>query len=129
MMNPREDDNLGLMICSHKRYALGDKHDFNFDNHNNWDEAKEGIMKQYKVAVILPLYLYDHSGITMATKPFSCRWDSGQVGFIVVPKEKIRNEYNVKRISKELLEKVSKVVESEVKSYDNYIMGNEEDED
>lgn len=126
-MNPREDDNLGLMICSHKRYNLGDKHDFNFDNHNNWDEAENAIKKQYDVAVILPLYLYDHSGITMATKPFSCRWDSGQVGFIVVSKKKIRDEYKVKRISNELIKKVTKVLEAEVKGYDNYIMGNDED--
>jgi hypothetical protein len=33
--------------------------------------------------VILPLYLYDHSGITMNVGGFSCPWDSGQVGYIV----------------------------------------------
>ena len=32
----------------------------------------------------LPLYLYDHSGITMSTGSFCDSWDSGQVGFISV---------------------------------------------
>ena len=40
--------------------------------------------------VILPLYLYDHSGITISTRPFSCPWDSGQVGWIYASKDTFR---------------------------------------
>jgi hypothetical protein len=36
---------------------------------------------------ILPVFMYDHSGITISTGPFSCPWDSGQVGIIYVTKE------------------------------------------
>jgi hypothetical protein len=100
--NPREDDNLGTMICSHKRYNLGDEKqskEFDFDEHNNWDEVEKALIKEHKTAIILPLYLYDHSGITMKTTPFSCRWDSGQVGFVYISKDKVRKEYNVKRIT------------------------------
>jgi hypothetical protein len=43
--------------------------------------------------VILPLYLYDHGGITMSTGSFGDPWDSGQVGFIYVSKEKARKEF------------------------------------
>ena len=91
--DPREDDNLGTMICFHGSYNLGDKHDYNHQDYNGWDEMKEAIIKNEDVGVILPLYLYDHSGITIATTPFSCRWDSGQVGFIIISKEKMRHEY------------------------------------
>ena len=42
--------------------------------------------------VILPLYLYDHSGITMSTGPFSCPWDSGQVGWIYASKKTFIDE-------------------------------------
>jgi len=31
---------------------------------------------------MLPLYLMDHSGITMSVGPFGCPWDSRQVGWI-----------------------------------------------
>ena len=37
------------------------------------------LVEQMDGMVILPLYLYDHSGITMNTCGFSCPWDSGQV--------------------------------------------------
>ena len=35
------------------------------------------LVEQMEGMVILPLYLYDHSGITMNTTGFSCPWDSG----------------------------------------------------
>ena len=40
------------------------------------------LLEQSGKFVILSLYLYDHSGITMNTTGFSCPWDSGQVGWI-----------------------------------------------
>ncbi len=121
--DPRNWDNLGLMVCSHKRYNLGDKHDFRFGDYGGWGEAKQALIKKYDAAIILPLYLYDHSGITMKTTPFSCPWDSGQVGFILISKAKIREEYSVKRITKELLDKVEKNLLCEVETYDQYLSG------
>ena len=52
-------------------------------------------------AVMLPLSLFDHSGITMNTTGFSCPWDSGQVGWIYISYEKIRKEYNWKNLTKQ----------------------------
>ena len=44
----------------------------------------------------MPLWLYDHGGISMScgrrTYPYSDRWDSGQVGWIVTFKKKIMEE-------------------------------------
>lgn len=68
--------------------------------------------------VILPLYLYDHSGITMNTGGFSCGWDSSQVGWIVCDKETINKEFDGDR------DKAEKCLESEVEVYDAYISGN-----
>jgi hypothetical protein len=114
--SPREWDNLGKMICFHGRYDLGDEHDFS-------REESQEFLKSKEICVSLPLYLYDHSGITMSTIPFGCNWDTFQVGFIYITKEKVRKEYNVKRINKELIEKVTKVLEGEVKTYDQYLTG------
>ena len=74
--------------------------------------------------IALPLYLYDHSGITMNTTGFHCPWDSGQVGWIIVKREKVREEFSKKRISKKLLDKVIEILRSEVGIYDSYIRGN-----
>ena len=121
--SPREWDNLGKMICFHSRYNLGDKHDYRSNDYSGWEEQRKDIEKKENVCVMLPLYLYDHSGITMNTTGFSCRWDSGQVGWIVVSKEQVRKEYGVKRINKELIEKVTNILENEVKIYDQYLTG------
>lgn len=46
--------------------------------------------------IILPLWIYDHSGITMScgdpVYPFTDQWDSSLVGWIVLPKEKALHE-------------------------------------
>jgi len=113
--NPRKWDNLGLMVCFHRRYNLGDTHEF------TPEETK--IIENNDNYISLPLYLYDHSGITMNTTGFSCRWDSGQVGIICVPREKVRKEFKVKRIGRQLYNKVIKILKAEVELYDKYIRG------
>jgi hypothetical protein len=123
--NPRTAwDNLGTMVCFHNRYDLGDKnHGYKSRDFNGWGELEKQIIKDHDPCVILPLYLYDHSGITMNTTGFSCRWDSGQVGFIFISKKKVREEYNLKRITKEWREKVQNYMVGEVETYDEYLTG------
>ena len=121
--NPRRWDNLGTMICFHRKYSLGDKHDYNHSNYGNWQEMKNDIIKSEDACVILPLYLYDHGGITMNTTGFSCPWDSGQVGWLFISKAKVRKEYNVKRINKKLIELVTSNLKGEVETYDQYLTG------
>ena len=78
--SPREWDNAGHMVCWHRHYNLGDKHKF-YDP-EDFEETAKDWKGNDRIAVILSLYLYDHSGITMSCSPFSCPWDSGQVGYI-----------------------------------------------
>ena len=111
--SPREWDNLGVMVCWHRSYKLGDEQ----------PKCKPSEWQIPKGSVKLPLYLYDHSGITMNTTGFSCPWDSGQVGFIFASPQSIRKEYGVKRISKKLREKVAMLLKAEVETYDQYLTG------
>lgn len=91
--NPRTAyGNLGTMTCFHRRYRLGDKHDIKHEDFNSWDELEQYLIESGKAEVILPLYLYDHSGITISTTPFNDRFDSGQVGFVWISLETIENE-------------------------------------
>ena len=98
--SPREWSNLSTMVCMHTQYTLGDKHDYHSTNYTGWDDLRAAIEREHDTAVILPLYLYDHSGITMRTEPFHCPWDSGQIGWTFISKKKVRKEYSTKRISK-----------------------------
>lgn len=119
--SPRQWDNLGTMFCFHRRYRLGDEHGVRSDDFSGWDEMETQFRKDY--AVVLPLYLYDHSALTISTRPFSCPWDSGQIGFIVASRNKILAEYGGKRLTKKTLELVEQVLEGEVRTYDQYLTG------
>lgn len=114
--SPREWDNLGTMACFHRRYNLGDKNTLN-------QEEVQDIYNNDKEYISLPLYLYDHSGITMNTTGFHCPWDSGQVGVIYVSRAKVRKEYSVKRISKATEAKIIEYLKNEVATYDQYLTG------
>ena len=140
--DPRKEwDNLGTMVCWHSRYNLGDVDsgtyedtmalfyelsglDIEADGWDFSDEQKERIYAAaFKKNVILPLYLYDHSGITMRTSSFSCQWDSGQVGWIYMSYEDIRKEYSWKRITKKRRALIEKYLTGEVETYDQYLTG------
>lgn len=114
--SPREWDNVGTMVCFHRRYNLGDKTDYRSEDYNSWDELKQGIMENEGEVFILPLYLFDHSGISISTSSFNCNWDSGQVGFIFVSKYKIQEEGIEEKYVQECLE-------NEVKTYNQYLQG------
>lgn len=112
--SPRKWDNLGTMVCFNRRYNLGDKHDF-----DSVDELEDYIDRDDIIS--LPLYLYDHSGITMSICSFSCPWDSGQVGYIFVDKETVRKEYNWKNVTKDRQQRIEEYLEDEVNTYDMYL--------
>ena len=121
---PRDWDNLGTMVCFHKRYTLGDKdHDVNESYFSSWGELEAYLVKERHAAVILPMYMYDHSGITVNTTGFSCPWDSGQIGFIYVSREKLMKEYKVKKVSAALKKKVAGYLKGEVETYDQWLTG------
>jgi hypothetical protein len=110
--NPRENDNLGSMFCQHGRYILGDD-----------DAVHPNTLTKKETAVILPLYLYDHSGITMRTHPFDCQWDSGQVGWIYGTRKKLREEWGVKRLNDQHIAQAMRTLIAEVAEYDQYLTG------
>lgn len=114
-------DNLGTMVCFHNRYSLGDFHNYRSGDYSGWAEMKKDIIKRENVGVILPLYLLDHSGITMSTNDFNDKWDSGCVGFIFVSKQKMLKEYGGKICTKQLKERVKTYLEGEVETYDQYL--------
>lgn len=113
--SPRQWDNLGTMVCFHGRHVLGDAHKLDI-------EAAKAIEAD-KSVISLPLYLYDHSGITMRTTPFSCPWDSGKVGFIYVTKAKALKEMGWKTLTSKRVAKLLEVLKSEVATYDQFLTG------
>jgi hypothetical protein len=191
--HPRTDwDNFGSMVCWHRRYTLGDEHDFETPRdflagliQSNFTDAEivdfvrsghaRGLTLAYNVALnvwvcneykaregdwdvaftysapddpdmlesiatdlleymsntslmelvrkrylIIPLYLYDHSGLSIATTDFHDQWDSGQVGWIYASHDDIKREFGSDLNS---MERAQACLEGEVKTYDLYMGG------
>lgn len=121
--NPREWDNLGTMVCFHKRYRLGDKTDFKVSQFKDWEQMGKHLERYYNAICVTPLYLYDHGGLTVSTGPFSCPFDSGQIGYIYADRRKVVKEFGTTRTSKKIKEEVKQIIEQEVKIYDAYLSG------
>jgi len=128
-IDPRKDfDNLGTMVCSHRRYNFPNEADFDFDAYSGWAEIRAAIEEINKApgdihfaGVILPIYMLDHSGLAISTKSFSDPWDSGQIGFIFVTPEQIRKEYG--DFNPEKVALATKVLEGEVEEWGHYLNG------
>lgn len=149
--SPREWDNMCTMVCWHRRYNLGDKHNFD-EPQDFWDWVEENGGKEN--FCIVPLNLYDHSGLTISTSsgyPYNDRWDAGCVGFAYISKEKAIEElcayvldengerikvehkhegnpstwsYKTEPLTDETWRKrAEEMIDSEVETYDQYLRG------
>jgi len=128
--SPRENDNLGVMTCGHRRYNLGDKaHAVKFGEFESWDALKKHLIAEGAV-IVLPLYLYDHSGLRIKVGSFAgllpeghAEFDSGMVGFVYATREKVLAEYGGKILSAKKLARARGVLECEVACYDTWLRG------
>jgi len=117
-INPRKDyDNFGTMACWHRRYDLGDVQPRQLPD--------EYIADLPNGSLILPLFLIDHSGLSIRCgKDFSdCDpqgWDSGQVGIIHASPEDIAKEFGA---GADATDKARKLLATEVETFDAYLQG------
>lgn len=133
--DPRENyDHLGIMWCWHNRYNLGDvkdvwvnndkkcyeKRQYNPSHFDSFSEMADALYKNEKPILVLPLYLYDHSGISMSVREFGDRWDSGCVGLIWFPRERL-SDLGYKIACKPAVKRVEACLQAEVKEYDAYL--------
>lgn len=143
--NPREWDNFGTMVCWHQHYMLGDEQPKR--SAEDWERAfarkLEGDTYEAEIwereatrqevwefinerAIVMPLYLYEHSVVSISTRTFHGRaqhalWDSGQVGWIYVTHEDVEAEYG--DLSEESLDRARELLSAEVDTYDMYVRG------
>lgn len=116
--NPRRWDNVGTMHCAHQRYSFGDS-----KATTPWvDGDYRAKVLRDDVLVWLPIYMYDHSGITVSHTPFSCQWDSGLLGWHYVTK-KAAAENRPDLQGSELIERCKDAMADELKTYDEYLQG------
>jgi len=129
---PRSWDNLAQMVFFGNKKCLGDKHEIKLGSYQGREdfivEGARALAKQIKdIAVCLPVHMYSHSGETISTSggyPFNCPWDSGTIGFVIVTKQAIRENWSIKKVTKKLIEQSKLQAEGEVETLNDYLTGN-----
>lgn len=112
--NPRSwQDSLGTFVMWHPRYNYGDE-----NNPLEYSEYLQGLDEPY---VIFNVYMYDHSGVTFSTSPFSCIWDSGQVGIIYATHMQIKEWFN--ELTEETIERAKMCLQTEIEELARYAEG------
>lgn len=89
------------------------------------------LLEKHANIIALPLYVYEHSGITMNCCGFSDRWDTSYVGWIYTDRDTVlgtggslkRNGKYVKITKRNWKEAAYEWMEGEVKEYDMYLQG------
>lgn len=111
---PAEFGMLGKIYYLNKsRYRLG-------TDPVSSEKMEEVILKVMQGELIgMPIYAYVHSGVALATTPFSCGFDSGLSGFIACSHEDVANWYGAEMSKEEILE----VLRNEVEEFSKFLAG------
>lgn len=108
-------DMVGTIVLSNRcHYAFG---------HESADYETLRDLADDPNNIVLPIYMYDHSGITINTTGFSCPWDSGQVGIIYCTKQKAVYEFGKKVCTKKVREAAIRCMVGEIETVDQYLTG------
>jgi hypothetical protein len=83
------------------------------------EKATRYVTQAFGATVVLPLYLYDHSGLRVNTTGFHCPWDSGLAGFVFDTAES-RRELGLEDIDTDT---TRTFLEGEVSTFDDYLSG------
>lgn len=106
-------------------YGFGHANKSRFTKHDYDDieEAIEDIGKD-KIIYLTELYMYQHSGIAVSVTPFSCKWDSGVAGYVIVTEDRFKECFGRDFTeSKEDFDAIKENVKAEVEEVSNYLNG------
>lgn len=127
-LNPRtEFDGVATIACWHRVYDLGDdEHIIELDprDYENSHDFMAAIQEEYpEIAVVLPIYMMDHGGISLSTEVDAFKtadpmgWDWGWVGVVFVTQEVLDEGF-------ESEEDAIAIMQAEVDVYSDYLSGN-----
>lgn len=129
--DPRKDCTpAGTMCCEHRHYTLGDggvellRESLRDYVELEGDEDDQQLVDLAEKAgyIILPLYLFDHSGLTISTSSSRFRaadpagWDWGMLGIIFMSPKRMQEEGMDE-------ETAIKCMNGEVEEYDQFLRG------
>ena len=118
--SPREEyDHLGRLLL----FKNGPIELAGFETTGNMQGDLKLMKEKYAAEIILPVYIYNHSGTAISTVPFACKCDSCQAGWIIACATDILKEYEVAGIDDALRATVVAVLKAEIAEYEKYLNG------
>lgn len=119
-MHPRTDcDNLGTIVCRRGNFHhFGDEEKGLNDGGDGCERIDERIRLAHPACVMLPIFIYSHSGISINTTGFNCPWDSGRLGTIFISRERINAEYGTHGRTQ-----IEGYLRGEIETYDQFLRG------
>jgi hypothetical protein len=120
--SPRDWGWPGTIVCfEHRRYNLGDEQVY------GPDDLTEHLAEN-DARISMPVYFYEHSVMSMSARSFVGRaqhadWDSSCCGAVYMTADEIREQFNVKRISKKTEQLAREFLTAQVELYGQYLAG------
>jgi hypothetical protein len=130
--NPRTDfDQLGTMVCSHRRYDLPREGNLTAEIDDAFDRGGLRLAARYLCvvhgAVVLPVYGYDHGQLRLKagkrTGAFADPWDSGIAGVIYARRADIAREWVGNGSAMPSDDEIAGWLANEVEQYDTWANG------
>jgi len=86
----------------HKKYKFINTVPFTPDRFESWEEMERFIMKEYNPVAIIPVFLHDHGGLVLLDW-VERGWDTMQIGYMFISKEKANKENLTEEQAKKIL--------------------------
>lgn len=124
-MSPREyESSLSILVLFHKRYNLPNEFGLDYTQYEGWADMRADIEAEGGIN-ILPVWAYDHGSMAIAVaenNPFSCPWDSGQLGFVFTTEERLEwtgaDRDRIEEFMKMEVDEYSRYLNGEVYGYE-----------
>ena len=130
--SPRQQDNLGTILIAPKLSHWVASPDATVDTsipfgnnpYEHWENLRHEQLqlKKSDIAIAYPITKYEHGCISLSLGHES-GWDYCAAGFIYATKEQVRKCHDVKRITKSILERAEKCLQSELDALTNWLNG------
>lgn len=116
--DPRTNmDFLGLYWIFGKYSNNSDPHTIDPTNFTGFGAMEDWVRKDRSLAWVSPLYCYEHSGSTVSLSPFSCIWDSGQLGFVACTRAQVFGTWGWKRITAKRRKVIDEAMRAEFETF------------
>jgi hypothetical protein len=114
----------------HRRYILGNDSEHNSAQFDCWAAAEKHLRKAHRAALVLPVYLYDHSGLCFKIGSFQgllpqghAQFDSMRVGFIWATKREMNRYFHARKYTPEIEQKTIRYMTEALEDYTERING------